>query len=208
MDVPVELARIVIVRYSDQQTIYLREKQGERAFPIAIGVAEAYAIDRRLKKIPVLRPMTHDLLANVIGAMGGRLERIVINDLRKLHPEHRTQTFIATLHIRRDGELIEVDSRPSDAVALGIGMDTPIFVAEHVLDTVTSMEPPSPQEQAELLRERLEILREQITERGARLSDEQFLAEEPAEVIRELRRRVKKMKAEYEFIRRVLEKLE
>ena len=105
MDVAVELSRIVITETSPQQTIILKEKEGERSFPIVIGINEALAIDRRLKGVEMPRPMTHDLLASVIGAMGGRLERIVINDLR----DH---TFIATLHIRRGAEVLEIDSGP------------------------------------------------------------------------------------------------
>src|ERR1035437_3990805 len=129
MDVLMELSRILITEMGDQQVIFLREKGGERTFPILIGTGEALAIDRRLKQIPTPRPMTHDLLANVIEAMGGTLEKIVIGDLH----EH---TFIATLFIRRDGEVIEVDSRPSDAIALGVAFETPIYVAQHVLEEI------------------------------------------------------------------------
>ena len=129
MDIEMELSRIIIQETSDTQIIVLKEKGGERSFPISIGIAEAFAIDRRLKGIPTPRPLTHDLIQSLIVEMGGQLERVIINDLR----EH---TFIATLIIRRDGEVIEVDSRPSDAIAVGIANNTPIFVAEHVLDEV------------------------------------------------------------------------
>ncbi len=131
MDVRVDLARIIISETSDQQVIVLKERNGERQFPIVIGSYEAYAIDRRLKGFEHPRPLTHDLMANVIESMHGDLERIVVCDLRQ-------GTFYAQLIIRLDGELIEVDARPSDAIALGVAMETPIFVAEHVLREVTS----------------------------------------------------------------------
>ena len=127
MPVHMELSRILITETQDYQVIYLREVEGERTFPIVIGLFEAAAIERRLKNIPVKRPQTHELLANTIQQLGGHLEQILINDLH----DH---TFFARLIIRRDGELIEVDSRPSDAIALGIANDVPIFVAEHVLE--------------------------------------------------------------------------
>jgi len=127
MAVPMELSRILITETQDHQLIELREIGGERKFPIVIGLYEAAAIERRLKNIPVKRPQTHELLANVIQAMGGRLERIVINDLQ----DH---TFYAKLVIATEDDTVEVDSRPSDAIALGIAQEVPIDVAEHVLD--------------------------------------------------------------------------
>ncbi len=129
MDVRMDLARIIIKETSDQQYIFLREHGGEREFPIVIGDNEAYAIDRRLKGKNRPRPMTHDLLADIIEQMNGDLEKIVINDLK----DH---TFYAKLLIRQDGRLLEIDSRPSDAIALGVASDTPIFVSEHVLREV------------------------------------------------------------------------
>jgi uncharacterized protein len=199
MDIPMELSRILITEMGDQQVIFLREKGGERTFPILIGTGEALAIDRRLKHIPTPRPMTHDLLANVIEAMGGTLEKIVIGDLH----EH---TFIATLHIRHDGEIVEVDSRPSDAIALGAAFDTPIFVAQNVLEEILR-EPSSPAEKLEMLRQRLEMLRERIDEATTQLADQEFLAHTPAPVILEHRKHLQEMKNEYEQIDRVLKKL-
>jgi hypothetical protein len=127
MSVQVELKRIIITEGAEQQVIYLKELSGDRQFPIVIGDSEALAIDRRLKGLPTPRPQTHDLLANVIEHLAGTLERIVINDLR----EH---TFYARLIIRQGGKTIEIDCRPSDAIALGIAGNVPIFVAEHVMD--------------------------------------------------------------------------
>lgn len=131
MRVRMKLARIVIVDSDEERAsmVILREEEGNRAFPILIGLNEAYAIDRRIKGTMLHRPLTHDLLLRIIEQMQGRLEEVVINDLR----DH---TFYAKLVIRRNGEMIEVDSRPSDAIALGAGTDTPIFVEESVLNEV------------------------------------------------------------------------
>jgi len=129
MSVQMELHKIIISEMQDQQIIVLKEVDGERKFPIVIGSNEAMAIDRRLKSHPTPRPMTHDLLANIIEAMGGTMDRIEINDLQ----DH---TFFARIHIRQGSRMVEVDSRPSDAIALGIASVIPIFVAEHVLAEV------------------------------------------------------------------------
>ena len=129
MSVQMELYKIIISEMQDQQIIVLQEVDGERKFPIVIGSGEAYAIDRRLKGVVHPRPLTHDLLANVIEAMGGTIDRIEINNLQ----DH---TFYARIHIRRDGQVVKVDSRPSDAIALGVATTVPIYVAEHVLDEV------------------------------------------------------------------------
>jgi hypothetical protein len=199
MDVLMELSRILITEFGEQQVIFLREKGGQRSFPILIGTAEALAIDRRLKGIKTPRPMTHELLASVIAAMGGQIDRIVINDIR----EH---TFIATLFIRRGTEMIPVDSRPSDAIALGTAYNTPIYVAEHVLTNVLN-DGGTAEERIELLRKRLEMLREGITELTRRLNDDEFIQEAPAPVLEEYHRQLEEMKSEYEAIDRVLKKL-
>jgi bifunctional DNase/RNase len=127
MEVEVELSRIIINETSDQQVIVLKERNGPRAFPIVIGIVEIFAIDRRLKGIQPPRPMTHDLLANIIDGLGARIERIVIDDLRN-------HTFYAKIHLGIDGRSVQIDSRPSDAIALCAALDAPIFVAEHVFD--------------------------------------------------------------------------
>ncbi len=129
MSIQMELHKIIISDMQDQQIIILKEVTGERKFPIVIGSGEAYAIDRRLKGTAMPRPLTHDLLAKVIEELGGELERIEINNLKE-------GTFFAQLVIRQNGALVEIDSRPSDAIALGIATTVPIFVAEHVLNEV------------------------------------------------------------------------
>ena len=126
MAVRMELSRIFIREMTDVQIIELTEVDGDRTFPIVIGLPEAFAIERRLKGIEIPRPQTHDLLASVINHLGGKLKEILINDLVD-------GTFYAKLIIEQDGQEIEVDSRPSDAIALGVAENVPIYVAEEVL---------------------------------------------------------------------------
>ena len=129
MAVQMELSKIIISEMQNEQIIWLKEVDGERKFPIVIGNPEALAIDRRLKGIVHPRPLTHDLLASVIEQLGGEIEQIEINNLQE-------RTFFARIHIRQDGHTLKIDSRPSDAIALGAATSVPIFVADHVLDDV------------------------------------------------------------------------
>jgi len=129
MQIRVDLAKIIITETVEQQVIILKERDGVRSFPIVIGIAEAFAIDRRLKGVRTPRPLTHELLATIIEELGGEIERIVINDIK----EH---TFYAQLLIRQSGRLVEIDSRPSDAIALGIANEVPIYVEDRVLKEV------------------------------------------------------------------------
>jgi len=127
MELEAELSRIIIDEQSDQQVIVIRERNGTRSFPIVIGIVEILAIDRRLKGITPPRPMTHDLLGDVIEGLGAKIERIVINDLRH-------HTFYARIHLSLNGKSVEIDSRPSDAIAIGVARQVPIYVAEHVFE--------------------------------------------------------------------------
>jgi bifunctional DNase/RNase len=199
MDVPVELSRIVITETSPEQVIFLREKNGTRNFPILIGIGEAVAIDRRLKGVQMPRPMTHDLLAHVIEAMGGRIERIVVNDLRDA-------TFIATIYIRRGGEIIPIDSRPSDAIALGIAQDTPLFVAEHVLQKVLSEEVTVAQQRGRLEVRRNELA-DHINELREQLQDEGFTSTLSEEGFQTLQQQIQEMQADLEAIDEILRQL-
>ena len=135
MLVEMELARIIISDINDHQVIYLREVDGERMFPILIGLFEAHSIDRRVKvsfdNPPPPRPLTHELIKIVIEELGGKPQDVVINSLM----DH---TYYAMIRIRHDGELLEIDSRPSDAIALSVHYDPhlPILVDDDVLDEV------------------------------------------------------------------------
>jgi bifunctional DNase/RNase len=124
-----ELKRIIISEVHDQQVVILKEVDGDRSFPIVIGIFEATSIDRRVKRMQSPRPLTHDLVASVIDNMGGDLQDIYISELR----EH---TYYAKLRIRFNGELVQVDCRPSDAIALAVTAKVPIYVAEDVLGEV------------------------------------------------------------------------
>lgn len=109
------------------QIIILREKNGDRMLPILIGYYEAQSIHLALNDIQIQRPLTHDLVINIIDALDANMERVVINDLRDA-------TFFARIHFTIAGEQVEVDSRPSDAIALAVRNKTPIFVEPVVLD--------------------------------------------------------------------------
>ncbi len=129
--IQMELRRIIISENHEQQVIMLHEVEGEQSFPIVIGIFEATSIDRRVKKLESPRPLTHDLVASVVEQLGGELQDICINELR----EH---TYYAQLRIRQNGELIQVDCRPSDAIALAVTARVPIYVAEDVIDEAQS----------------------------------------------------------------------
>jgi uncharacterized protein len=124
--VQMELRRIIISEIDDHQVIILKEVEGDRSFPIVIGFFEATSIDRRVKGMPTQRPLTHDLIASIVDQLGGEIQDIIISDLQ----EH---TYFAKLRIRKEGELIEVDCRPSDAVAVAVTARVPIYVNEEVL---------------------------------------------------------------------------
>jgi len=131
MPVQMELSRIIISEINDQQVIYLKEVEGDRTFPILIGIFEATSIDRRVKRYVSPRPLTHDLLVNIVDNLGGELQDVVISELK----DH---TYYAKLRVRYEGELIEIDARPSDAIAVAVTCNPvlPIYVAEDVLNDV------------------------------------------------------------------------
>jgi bifunctional DNase/RNase len=133
MIVPVELSRIAISENSPTHVIWLKEKNGQRTFPILIGVFEALAIERHLRKESFPRPLTHDLLAKVIKTLNGTLQQVVVTDIQN-------STFFAKLVITQNSHTFEIDSRPSDAIALATQMNAPIFVEEQVFGTVCSPE--------------------------------------------------------------------
>ncbi|MCH2129367.1 MAG: bifunctional nuclease family protein [Pirellulaceae bacterium] len=129
MPVQMALSRIIISEINDQQVIYLKEIDGERTFPILIGIFEATSIDRRVKEFQSPRPLTHDLLVNTVEQLGAELDSVVISELR----DH---TYYAKLRVRQEGGLVEIDSRPSDAIAVAVTCEPPlpIYVAEEVLE--------------------------------------------------------------------------
>jgi bifunctional DNase/RNase len=133
MPVEMQLSRIIISEIHDQQIIYLREVEGNRQFPIVIGIFEATSIDRRVKGFQTPRPLTHDLIVRVVEQLSGELDSVVISELRE-------GTYFAHLRVKRDGELIEIDARPSDAIAVAVTCNPPlpIYVNEDVLEEALS----------------------------------------------------------------------
>jgi bifunctional DNase/RNase len=132
MRIEMELARILIRELNNAQLIELREVDAigtePRSFPIVIGISEAIAIDRRLSGVEIGRPMTHDLLADTIEQLGATLDSIAITEIVD-------GTFYASLNLTdHTGQQIEIDARPSDAIALGITGDVPIYVDETVIE--------------------------------------------------------------------------
>ena len=137
MAIQMQLARIIISEISDNQVIYLKEVAGERQFPIVIGICEAKSIDRRVKdeaKPP--RPLTHDLIVAMATGLGAEVECVVISELR----DH---TYYAHLRLKQDGEVIDIDARPSDAIAVAVTYQPPlpIYVHEEVLEQAVPPEP-------------------------------------------------------------------
>ena len=131
--IELELARVVLQEKGDQQFLHMRERGGERSFPIVIGFAEAAEINRKLRNAQMPRPMTHDLIGKLLETLGWTLEKVVIHDLREA-------TFFAALVVRQLGPsgLVErsVDCRPSDAIALAVQVRCKIYVARKVFDAV------------------------------------------------------------------------
>ena len=124
-ELSIESIRLSLMNY--QRVVILREKDADRYLPIWIGPAEADAIAVRLQDVTVQRPLTHDLLRNMIEQMGGRVAYIVVSDLSN-------DTFFARIVLDVNGETMEVDSRPSDAIALAVRTEAPIYVEDSVLD--------------------------------------------------------------------------
>jgi bifunctional DNase/RNase len=106
--------------------VVLKDAQGTAVLPIWVGIYEANAIALEIEKVQTPRPMTHDLLRNVFLGLDVRVQKVVVNDLKD-------DTFYALIWVERDGQLMSIDSRPSDALALALRMDCPIFVEEVVL---------------------------------------------------------------------------
>lgn len=125
--IEVEIDSIRVSLMSEHRVIVLKALDEELYLPIWIGPYEAEAIAIRLKDVDIARPLTHDLLNNVIGEMGGNISHILVCDLRD-------DTFFALINVDLNGQRLEIDSRPSDAIALAVRAGVPIFVAESVMD--------------------------------------------------------------------------
>jgi len=123
--IPVTVANLFISKVGF--VVLLKSEKDDRTLPIFIGQAEAHAILFRLNNVPFPRPITHDLLKNVLDVLEARLEKVTIGDMKE-------GTYYATLFLAFGGQTLEVDSRPSDAIALALRCSAPVFVAEEVMD--------------------------------------------------------------------------
>jgi bifunctional DNase/RNase len=125
--IQVEVFRVLYEPTTKSNLVILKEVEGQRLLPLSIGIFEAEAIARALHGIKYERPLTHDLLRNIIREMGGSLEKVIINDLKD-------NVFYARLIIRKNGELLSVDARPSDSICVATLWGCPIFVGTHVME--------------------------------------------------------------------------
>jgi uncharacterized protein len=125
--IELQLVGVRVELPTNQPIVLLREREGERFLPIWIGAVEATAIAFALQGIVTPRPMTHDLLKNMIDQLSVRVDRVIITDLKD-------STFYAVIELEQNGNKIEISSRPSDAIALAVRTNVPIFGAQSVLD--------------------------------------------------------------------------
>ncbi|HTB96650.1 MAG TPA: bifunctional nuclease family protein [Terracidiphilus sp.] len=155
MDIEVRIRGLMMDPATNMPIVVLKDVASETVMPIWVGIFEANAIAIEIEKVAAQRPMTHDLTRNLIQSLNGQLERVVITELRD-------DTFYATLWVRQDDQPVTIDARPSDAIALALRADCPIYVSEQVLQSAklnTSGPPDGPT--AEQLRGWLEGLNDE-----------------------------------------------
>ena len=128
MDIEVRIRGLMMDPSTNMPIVVLKDVGSDTVMPIWVGIFEANAIAIEIEKVSAPRPMTHDLTRNLMRSMNGQLEKIVITELRD-------DTFFAVLWIRQEDELITMDARPSDAIALALRADCPIFVSEQVMQS-------------------------------------------------------------------------
>ena len=134
MEVEMKIRGLMMDPATNMPIVVLKDIHGSAVLPVWVGIYEANAIALEIEKVQTPRPMTHDLLRNVLLGLNVRVQKVVVNDLRD-------QTFYALIWIERDGRIMSIDSRPSDALALALRVDCPIFVEDEVLK---SSREPSP----------------------------------------------------------------
>jgi len=132
--------------------IILKDVEEKRALPIWVGIFEANAIALELEKIATPRPMTHDLIKNILDGLGATVQQIVVNDLKD-------NTFFAVIEVNYNGNMVSIDSRPSDAIALALRVNAPIFVTEKVVSKAKSMDIAEEKEETDRWKEWLENLK-------------------------------------------------
>ena len=147
--IKMEIKGLLMDPVSNMPVVILRDRDDGLFLPIWVGIFEANAIALEMEKIATPRPMTHDLLKNVLAQLGYRVERVVITELKD-------NTFYARIHLSREGASFEVDSRPSDAIALALRSQAEIFVEEEVLEKSRSLRSEGDQPDPERLKKWLE----------------------------------------------------
>lgn len=160
MEIQMTIKGLMIDPITNMPIIILRDPNGESVLPIWVGVFEANAIATEMEKIPTPRPMTHDLLRDLVKGLGARIDRITVTELKD-------NTFYALIHLSRDGRTFQVDSRPSDAIALALRAEAPIFVNSAVIEAAKLIDPTEDAKDTERLRKWLERLDE--TELGKQI---------------------------------------
>jgi uncharacterized protein len=138
--IEMDLAGVRVELPSNQPIVLLKEREGERYLPIWIGAAEAAAIALSLQGVVTPRPMTHDLMKNILEEMAVQVSEIVITELRD-------GTFFAVINMQRNGSAFEISSRPSDAIALAVRLNTPIYASEEVLSEASILIPNGDEEE-------------------------------------------------------------
>ncbi len=140
----VSVRSLGVERNTNTPIVVLQEKDGDRMIPIYIGHAEANAIAMELAEVKFERPLTHDLMQQVIIGLGAELSRVVLTRVEK-------STYYAELHLRRDDHVIQIDARPSDSIAIALRLKAPIFAAEDLLNISSSEETIVPEISGETL---------------------------------------------------------
>lgn len=149
--VPMSIKGLMLDPVSNSPIVVLKDDDEKFFLPIWVGIFEANAIALQLENVTTPRPMTHDLLRNMISELDGRVTRVVINDLRD-------STFFAQIRLDVGAKTLEVDARPSDAIALALRTEAPIFVAQSVLDQAQTITPEGDADQDEKMKKWFENL--------------------------------------------------
>lgn len=135
MQIEMTIKGLMVDPITNMPIIILRDKEGQKVLPIWVGVFEANAIALQIENVATPRPMTHDLLKNVIQDLEAHVTKVVVSDLKE-------NTFYALIYLQRNGQTVTIDARPSDAIALALRTHVPIFVEEMVIDNAKTIETP------------------------------------------------------------------
>ena len=151
MQIEMTIKGLIVDPITNMPIVILRDQEGQRVLPIWVGIFEANAIALQIENISPPRPMTHDLLRNVISDLKADVDKIVVCDLQD-------NTFYALIHLRVDGDVVAIDARPSDAIALALRVRAPIFVEDSVIDNAKTLDFTPDKDDSERLSKWLESL--------------------------------------------------